>query len=245
MYQDLVLNILILTFTLLYSPSKGCQWSMEAEQGSTNGTIKYRGGTSNKLTVRLSEGQYIIWAFVTESSCMLQVLNVEYTNDGLSDIIALFVDSQNIGSFVTKSQSDHGHLWNEPVSSGPIGKEITLSSGDHTIKSAATKMDKYGIEVDKLTLGLICTNDVSNSDGVCPKSQEPNIIPNDDPWNKGYTIALSLGILTFIIGVLTLATGIHYHRKALSRSKEETPEALSESKENTPLLGDEGKTNKD
>ena len=161
MYQDLVLNILILTLILLYSPSKGCQWSMEAEQGSTNGTIMYHGGTSNKLTVRLSEGQYIIWAFVTESSCMLKVLNVEYTNDGLSDTIALFVDGQNIGSFVTKSQSDHGHLWNTPVSSGPIGKERLLSSEDHTIKLAATKMDRYGIEVDKLNLGLICTNDVS------------------------------------------------------------------------------------
>ena len=58
----------IVTFILLHSPSEGCRWSMEAEQGSTNGTIMYRGGTSNKLTVRLSEGQYIIWAFVTESS---------------------------------------------------------------------------------------------------------------------------------------------------------------------------------
>ena len=95
---------------------------MEAEQGSTNGTIMYHGGTSNKLTVRLSEGQYIIWAFVTELSytCILQILNVVYTNDGLSDTITLYVDGQKEGSFNTRPQSDRGRLWNKPVSSGPV-----------------------------------------------------------------------------------------------------------------------------
>ena len=47
---------------------------------------------------------------------------------------------------------------------------------------------------------------------------------------------LSLGILTFIVGVLALATGIHYHRKALSRTKDDGPG------ESTPLIGKEKHT---
>lgn len=237
MYQ--VSNILILTFILLHSLSEGCQWSIEAEQGITNGTITYRGGTSNKLTVRLSEGQYIIWGFVTESSCMLQVLSVEYTNDGLSDTITLYVDGQKVGSFDTKSQSDHGLLWNEPVSSGPIGNQITLSSGDHTVKLAATKMDKYGIEVDRVTLALICINDVSNLDGICPKSQEPDIIPNNDSWNTGYTITVTIGVITSflglsgcIIGLIAAITSNYYHCK----NTEHYHHKNTEPGEQSPLL---------
>jgi hypothetical protein len=155
----------ILIFLLLCSLSEGCQWSIEAEQGITFGTITYRDDTmsSNNQTVRLSEGQYIIWGVITESSCTLQVLNVEYINDGLSYYaIILYIDGQQVGTFDT-TRSDHEHLGNESVSSGPIGDEVALSSGNHTVKLAATD---NGIEVDRMILALICTNDVSNSDEI-------------------------------------------------------------------------------
>ena len=82
-----------------------------------------------------------------------------YTNDGLSDTITLYVDGQKEGSFNTTAQSNYGHLWNKPVSSGPVGHDITLSSGaqDHTIKLVATKVDKYRVEVDRIILSLLCT----------------------------------------------------------------------------------------
>jgi hypothetical protein len=154
---------------------------------------------------------------------ILQVLNVVYTNDGLSDTITLYIDGQNVGSFDTKAQSNHGHLWNEPVSSGPIGEEVYLSSGDHTVKLTVTKMGKYGIEIDRTILGLICTNDVSNSDGICPKSQEPDIIiPNNDSWSKADimgVIVVCAGCTSTTITLIALITNCYYHRKGLGSSE--------------------------
>ena len=204
-----VSNILSLTFLLLHSLSEGCQWSMEAEQGNTNGNKTDRGGASNKQTVKLySEGQYIIWddqSLITESSCKLRVLNVEYTNDGRSDTLALYVDGQLVRSFDTKAQTNHGHLWNEPVTSGPIGDEIILSTGNHTIKLVATTVDEYGIEVDRIILELICT------DGKCSTFQVPDLTSNDDSWSRGHVIAVAIGVpslfltlIGVIIGVITL-----------------------------------------
>jgi hypothetical protein len=224
---------------------------MEAEHGITNGTITYRGGTSNKLTVRLSEGQYVIWGFVTESSCMLKILNVEYTNDGLSDTITLYINGEQVGSFETKAQSNHGHLWNDPVSSGSVGNETTLSSGDHTVKLTVSKMDEYGIEVDRIILALICTNDVSNSDGMCPKSQEPDVTPNNDSWSRGHIIAVSIGVASIfltsigvIVGLITLITGLYFHCKSLNlqpndnnpRSNDQSVNHAHEPHEQEPLL---------
>ena len=194
-------NILSLTFLLLCSLSEGCQLSIEAEQGTTDGTTTHRGGTSNKLTVRLNEDQYIIWGFVTESSCMLQVLNVEYTNDGLSDTITLYVDGQLVGSFDTRAQSNNGHLWNEPVTSGPIGDEIMLSTGNHTIK-LVTRMDEYGIEVDRIILALTCT------DRKCPKFQVPDLISNADSWSRGEVIAVAIGVPSFFLTLIGIIIAI-------------------------------------
>ena len=210
--MSLIELILIL---LLHSARlcEGCQWSNEAEHGITNGTVTHRGDTSNKQTVRLSEGQYVVWGFVTDSSCLLQVFNIEYTNDGLSDTITVYVDGRIAGSFNTRSQSGDGHLWNEPVSTGKVGNETMLFSGDHTIKLVATEVDEHEVEIDKVTLALLCINDISDSEGQCPKSQEPGNVSNNDSWDKGHIIALVFGIVGALIGLITFISGIYYHCK--------------------------------
>ena len=204
------------TFMLLLSLSNGCQWSVEAEHGNTNGTIFQRDGTSNKLTVRLSEDQYIIWGFVTESSCILSVLNVVYMNDGLSDTcnITVYVDGgQLVGSFDTRAQS---HL---PVSSGPIG-EAVMSSGDHTIKLTATNMNEYGIEIDRMTLEMLCTNGMSTSDGACPNAQEAGlenckVSSNHDSWDKKLIIGLAFEIFFAIVEAILLFVTLYFYCKKI------------------------------
>ena len=92
---------------------EGCQWSIEAEDvindeiTNFNGTLtpQPRSRASNKQTVRLDEGQYITWTITTDSTCFLQVLNVQYTNDGLSDTVTIYVDDRMVGFFKTRSQS--------------------------------------------------------------------------------------------------------------------------------------------
>ena len=208
--NNVVLFIFLPMFILLQSVGEGCQWPVEAEHGSTNGTIVQRDGTSNKLTVRLSEDQYIIWGFVTESPCILEILNVVYMNDGLSDTcnITVYVNGdQLVGSFDVRSRS---HL---PISSGSIGDTVLSSAGDHTIKLTATNMNEHGIEIDRMMLGLLCTkfNGILTSEGFCPNSQEPENCSNHDSWDKGLIIGLAFEIFFAIIEVLLLATTIYIH----------------------------------
>ena len=162
--------------------------------------------------MRLSEDQYIIWGFVTESSCILHVLNVVYMNDGLSDTcnITVYVDGgQLVGSFDTRAQS---HL---PISSGPIGATV-MSSGDHTIKLTATNMNEYGIEIDRMTLEMICTSGMSTSDGACPNPQEADLEnckapSNHDSWDKKLIIGLAFEIFFAIVEAILLFFTIYFH----------------------------------
>ena len=206
---------LILLFVL--HVVEGCQWSIEAENNINNKiakfngtiTLQHRSRASNKQTVRLDEGQYITWMITTDSSCLLQVLNVQYTNDGLSDTITIYADGQVVGFFKTRSQSGDGYLWNEPISSGKVGNETMLLSGDHTIKLVATEVDEHLVEIDKITLALLCTNDISDTEGSCPKSQESD---NDlqDFWDiKEHVIGLAVGMATVVATVITLVARIY------------------------------------
>ena len=146
----------------------------------------------------------------TDSSCLLQVINVQYTNDGLSDTITIYVDSQMVGLFKTRSQSGEGHLWNEPVSSGKVGNETMLSSGDHTITLVATEVDEYLVEIDKITLALLCTNDISDAEGSCLKSQESDSDMSNNFWDiKEHVIGLTVGMATVVTAVITLFARIY------------------------------------
>ena len=126
-------------------------------------------------------------------------------NDGLSDTcnITVYVDGgQLVGSFDTRAQS---HL---PISSGPIGATV-MSSGDHTIKLTATNMNEYGIEIDRMTLEMICTSGMSTSDGACPNPQEADLEnckapSNHDSWDKKLIIGLAFEIFFAIVEVILL-----------------------------------------
>ena len=200
---------LVFAFTLLQS-SGCCQWSMEAEHGITNGNKTYRTSASGKFTVRLNESQYIVWGFVTDYTCMLQVFNIEYTNDGDSDTITLYVDRIELGSLHTREESNFGHLWNVPISSGEVGNQTKLPIGDHTFKVVATTVDQpHLVEVDRATLGLLCLSDKSDSDGICPQSQEADTtLITTKTWEKDTVIVLVFGLFGAVVGVITCTTGI-------------------------------------
>ena len=214
-----VMQILLTLFVLQLCAIEGCQWSIEAEHAIVNpntaefnGTIETRSRASNQQTVRLEEGQYIAWMITTDSSCLLQVINVQYTNDGLSDTITVYIDGKMVGFFKTRSRSGEGHLWNEPVSSGKVGNETMLSSGDHTITLIASEVDEYLVEIDKITLALLCTNDISNTEGSCPKSSQgsENDNASNNFWDiKEHIIGLAVGMATVVTAVITLIARIY------------------------------------
>ena len=218
---------LYLHFTLLQS-SGCCQWSMEAEHGITNGNKTYRSSASGKLTVRLNESQYTVWGFITDYPCTLQVFNIEYTNDGFSDTITLCVDGLELGSLHTREESNHGHLWNVPISSGEVGNQTILPIGDHTFKVVATAVDQpHLVEVDRATLGLLCLSDKSDSDGICPRTQEADTtLITTETWEKDTVIVLVFGLFGAVVGVITCTTGIVTHCKRNEKPRNSNQEAL-------------------
>ena len=71
--------------------SNCCIVQLEAEQGNSNGTQRYRGSASNERTILLHNGESIEHTMRASSSCGVTVSNVAYSNDGISDLIALSI----------------------------------------------------------------------------------------------------------------------------------------------------------
>jgi len=130
--------------------------SLEAEYGTYTGYTVPRSHASGQRTVRLRQGQYVENSFTTRCSCSVTVTNVIYTNDGGSDTITLSLDGRVVGTFHTRSQSNHGNLWNAPRSSGRVGSSTTLGRGVHRVRIEATTTDRYLVEIDKVILALDC-----------------------------------------------------------------------------------------
>ena len=121
---------------LAFSPTcYGAVFSIEAEQASIyKGKEMFRAAASGGLTVNLVEGGYIEWTLATSSKCDVAVMDVRYSNDGLCDTIELLLDEVPVGSFKTLAVSDEGRMWNVFRSSSTIGKPVSLSAVQHTLK---------------------------------------------------------------------------------------------------------------
>ena len=143
---------------LAFSPTcYGTVFSIEAEQASIyKGKEMFRSAASGGITVNLVEGDYIEWTLATSSKCNVTIVDVRYSNDGLSDTIELLLGEVPIGSFRTLEVSNEGKIWNVFRSSGIVGEPISLSAGQHTLMLIMRRADKLGVEIDKVTLNSSC-----------------------------------------------------------------------------------------
>ena len=149
----------------------GCRVDIEAEHGdSANGVQMYRSKASNGITVLIKQGENITFEFkVIPSTCQLTVDYVQYSNDGISDILVLYWNTTIIGQFRSKAVSLLGHSWNIMRSSGQVGNPIQIFKGSSELQIEAKFTDQYGVELDKLSLQFNCSNTSSVSD-ICPIS---------------------------------------------------------------------------
>ena len=149
----------------------GCRVDIEAEHGvSANGVQMYRSHASNGITVLIYQGDDITFEFtVTPSTCQLTVDYVQYSNDGISDNLVLYLNTTIIGQFHSKAVSLNGHSWNIMRSSGQVGNPIQIFEGINELQIVAEFTDEYGVELDKISLQFNCSNTSSVSD-VCPTS---------------------------------------------------------------------------
>ena len=126
----------------------------------------YRQSASQDKTVSLHENDAMSLPFCLRRSTTVAVNSVLYTNDGLSNIIAISIDSTSIGEWVSHNISKRGKLWNVVNTTGQIGEPLMLPAGPHKIHlhirptSENRRTDPFGIEIDAVFLE-IDDNDIS------------------------------------------------------------------------------------
>ena len=167
------ISLFILYIVSVYGYScYSCRVDIEAENGVSEGGVqKPRSRASNEITVLVIQGENITFELqVAPSMCQLTVDYVQYSNDGLSDVIVLYLNTTTIGQFSSEAASGNGDLWNVMRRSGQVGNPVQVYQGISELQIIAKTTDKYGVELDKISLQFncsYCTMDVSH---VCPQS---------------------------------------------------------------------------
>eukprot|EP01084_Bolivina_argentea_P315783 547218_1 len=132
----------------------------EAEEGKNNGENMQRSAASNERTVHLDEGEYIEWGLEFDSdlnTISIDNIAMTHTNDGASDTLSMYLDEEFIGNFFTDSRTNYGHDWNVPVErklGGPFNLSGPFDSSCRSLKLVANHTDFYGVEIDKIEVGL-------------------------------------------------------------------------------------------
>ena len=155
----------IILCTYLPVPLKGLQAlevTIQAEDGaSTTAETTYRSGATNGLAVLLKQGGTLdlIFEIIGNETCEMQVADILYSNDGMSDKLSIFLNKTSIGVVITRADSQHGFLWNQFLSTGPVGNSVETREGVYNLTVNATSADKYGVEIDSVSLLLTnCSN---------------------------------------------------------------------------------------
>lgn len=157
---------LFMLLSIILSENAAFDLTIQAEDGaSSSASINYRSGAINGLAVFLKQGGAITLIFELageeeEEECTMQVQNLLYSNDGLSDVFTLELDGFGmIGRIVTRPHSLNGLLWNKFIPTGPIGNTVDISKGVYNITVTAQAADEYGVEIDYVSLQFMnCSN---------------------------------------------------------------------------------------
>lgn len=170
----------------------------------------YRSEASGDITVLLKESGYIRYEFITSSNCTLNIQNVAYSNDGTGDTISLFLNNTSIGSFTSLGRTGGGHRWNVIQNSGPVGNEVGVTNGGHTLTLEVVSADDYGVELDTLTLVFKCASNSTTEE--CPEADvnfTDNHSSSPDNESGGGGSGLSAeGIIGIVFGVVATLIGI-------------------------------------
>ena len=166
------ISLFILYIVSVYGYScYSCRLDIEAENGDSEGGVQMqRSRASNRITVLVTEEEDITFELqVAPSMCQLTVDYVQYSNDGLSDVIVLYLNMTIIGQFSSEAASGNGRLWNVMRRSGQVGNPVQVFQGISELQIVAKTTDEFGVELDKISLQFDCSNTSSVSD-VCPQS---------------------------------------------------------------------------
>ena len=203
------LPVLISFQVILSQTSYCCRLQFIAAYGDTDGELMSRSAATYGTTVRFSKiGQYVCWNFVARSSCNIDVLNVIHSNDGPSDNLAIYLNKKFIGGFQSVEHSNEGVFWNKMVESGLIGKTNILPQGNHTLCLNVSVVDIYGVEIDKIIIGVLCGAGreclvtILGAPNDTQKLTSYSAGEDSHEWNRGSIISLSVGLTSTFVSVL-------------------------------------------
>ena len=150
-----------------------CRFEIEAEDGTSIGGVeRFRSQASNGATVLINtlRDKITFLLEVVSSICnQVTVSDVRYSNDGLSDVVGVFLNTSNFGQFTSKTVLKSGDGWNVFQSSGQVGKPFQIHKGVYNLQIQLTKSsDEYGIEIDRVSLQFNCSS--INVNNECPES---------------------------------------------------------------------------
>lgn len=127
--------------------------SHEAElDTSGGGVVRDRSEASAGRSLLLIQNQQTAWtAFLPQDGSY--EMDVQYSNDGPTDLVGVMIDGQEAPSFDTKQTGTYGNGWNKFVTAtcaiGPLPR------GKREIILRAEKSDEKGVEIDMMKLRMV------------------------------------------------------------------------------------------
>ena len=143
-----------------YATPSGMKVDFEAEDGTYTGLLRTR--PDGKKTVYLDVDDHVTNTFRIHSNCSVTVADVVYFNDGGSDKVNVMFGEKKVGFFMTEfPEVEHppGSLWNILRNSREVGTNVPLKSAFHFVTVLVNQTDCRGVEIDKITLQLVCSEE--------------------------------------------------------------------------------------
>ena len=119
---------------VLIAPLLNANFTMniEAEYGfSTNAEKHYSSGAANGLAVFLKqEGQItLLFEVISEETCLMQVHDILYSNDGSSNSFILHLNNKAIAEAANNASNNNTYLLNQFISTGQVGEAAIIREG--------------------------------------------------------------------------------------------------------------------
>ena len=187
-----------------------CYHSLEAENGR-GGEEMPRSWASGNSAVHLEQGEKILLTFVLESAtCNLSLRGVTYSDDGLSDTVEVLINNTLIGYFHTFAKSNSGYEWNNfqtqlQISVNESKATVRAHSGQlNMLEVLAHETDKYGVEIDRLSLELICSVLITGATVDYPSVEIVPELDEQDTTTRlsdGAIVGIVFGVLAFFMSI--------------------------------------------
>ena len=216
MFKHLYVWIVLIATIVFVSAQYTCTVTLEAEIGNGGTTIS-RIDASNISAVLLKRGEFISFQMNIvddENFCSVKLTDVTYSIDryGSEEFIEIRLDSTLLGSFIIIANSTNDGIWSDFYPARGFSTEEHLLSSSYMLLVHASEADGFGVQIDKLSLLLECSNYIRPGEcrpsliyfGNKPLSNEEEDNSEDNKKTAGEVAGGVIGGILTIIGICCL-----------------------------------------